>query len=799
MANDLGRRHSGLLNTVRLGLRLARAGGKARMALVMIGASVGSVLILISASFQHALDTSWQRSLDRTAYLGEAAIDEEWIELEDGTVEVVRENRVFPTGTPDPKSSLYLSYGSMPHMGIDSDVITRFLEGSGPVPPGIPKLPRTGEAYVSPALLAKIENSSELSDKFAAVELLEISKAGLQNPGELFAYLPVSGNSEYIAETDEHPVLSWGVHYGAMHGFLNPHQGTSFPIFVFLLLPAVVLLATTTRLASAVRTERMAGLRLLGVSKFRTRLIAGIEAGGLAVLGVVFGVALVPLIGAMTEGKEIFEYQWFASDFRPSLAAFITILLFVPVLTVATTLVVLRNISNNPLQTRRKGANPRPSLWRLVPVSFGAAVLLFTSQRGFRFLDDTEATAAIYTFLLGAVLVGIGLILAVPVLVRRLAAWLATTTSRSTVLLAARRTQYEPAVVNRLVTGIVLVLFIATGGQAVILAFENTPQYRAAYASVSGDYAPMGVMKGDAAPADELGPSSSELEAIPNVHGATPLYMLRGNATSSTFGDFQVRALIASCAELTELGDFDGSCIDAEPQQLSEFQGDFSNLVLRNGDAQLELGSLAGEQAALKFENPVLPSVNLRIPPNLPQLAQLGTVEPQDWLLAVPTDPDTWEAIAAEIHELSPDYWAMTPDTYTLKEVANVRFGIWLGTGIAGSIAIFTLLITAIDNGIARRPQIAMQRAFGVSLGRVRRSQVLQALLPLAVGVPLAGVAGVLAGQAYIAIDYATSSQTYWSAIGITLALAVAAAILVAAATLPAIGGKITPRSLRRE
>ena len=62
----LGRRRSGFGNTVRLGLRLARAGGKARMSLVVFGAFLGSILILISFSVQHAVDQQWQRMMDRT-------------------------------------------------------------------------------------------------------------------------------------------------------------------------------------------------------------------------------------------------------------------------------------------------------------------------------------------------------------------------------------------------------------------------------------------------------------------------------------------------------------------------------------------------------------------------------------------------------------------------------------------------------------------------------------------------------------------------------------------------------------
>src|SRR5690625_5217884 len=96
---------------------------------------------------------------------------------------------------------------------------------------------------------------------------------------------------------------------------MNPNQGAAFPIFAFMFAPAVVLLATTTRLASSVRTERMAALRLLGINRFRTRLIAGIEAATLAVGGVLLATASIPLIGKLTAGWEVFGLEWFAQDF----------------------------------------------------------------------------------------------------------------------------------------------------------------------------------------------------------------------------------------------------------------------------------------------------------------------------------------------------------------------------------------------------------------------------------------------------------------------------------------------------
>src|SRR5690625_7570875 len=101
-------------------------------------------------------------------------------------------------------------------------------------------------------------------------------------------------------------------------------------------------------------------------------------------------------------------------------------------------------------------------------------------------------------------------------------------------------------------------------------------------------------------------------------------------------------------------------------------------------------------------------------------------------MLQTPPHEEAWLLADTEVREISPAHWVLTPDTYALQEVQNVRLGIWIGTAIAGSIALITLLITAVANGSACGPQSAMQRAFGGALARGRRTQVLPPLLRLA-------------------------------------------------------------------
>jgi len=790
-----GRRHGGFGNTVRLGLRLARAGGKVRMSLVVFGAFLGSVLILISFSIQHAVDQQWERTMERTEYYGQEAATED----DNFYGEIANEPAQYPNNALDPASTLRTAVGYENEFGLSGHAKIVIMTGDGPAPPGISDNPKPGQAYLSPALLEKVRTSQAAARAVEGKELKQISTPGLLYPNEMVAYIGAEVDEFDPEIFDQRPVLSWGVNYGSLTQYMNPNQGAAFPIFVFMLVPAVVLLATTTRLASAVRTERMAALRLLGVGRLRTQLIAGIEAGSLAVVGVLAGTAAIPLIAQLTAGKEFFMMQWFASDFRPSLGMFIATLLFIPLLTAATSLVVLRKIASNPLQIRRKSANPRPSYWRLIPLVLGAIIAGLMIGRAFRRLGEIEQAVSAYVFLLAAGLLGIGILAAVPVLVRRLAAFLGRKASRSTLLLAARRTQYEPAVLNRLVGGLVLVLFIATGGQAVVLAFESTPQYQRAHAATSGEHTYLAIVPQDPTTSESQSLNSEQLSNISGVTGVEPLTILEGSADGPEFGPMHVRALVATCAELETWAEIDGECTDGKPVMMKGFFGSPTDVVL---EFEGETTTIAiTDVAPQRFVNTTeqIAQFDVLLPPDAPELAALSGLRPNSWILQAPTYEEAWLLIESEINELSADHWVLMPETYALEEVQNVRLGIWVGTAIAGSIALITLLITAIDNGIARRPQIAMQRAFGVSLNRVRRTQVLQALLPLAVGVPLAGAAGILAGQAYTTLDDMKITTSYWGAIGVALGLAAIAAVLVALATLPAIGGNISAQSLRKE
>jgi hypothetical protein len=91
-----------------------------------------------------------------------------------------------------------------------------------------------------------------------------------------------------------------------------------------------------------------------------------------------------------------------------------------------------------------------------------------------------------------------------------------------------------------------------------------------------------------------------------------------------------------------------------------------------------------------------------------------------------------------------------------------------------------------------------MQIAIGMPPAVIRRSQLVQVLLPYATGVVLATGLGLLASRAY---ERAGGFQLTVPAggVAVTAGLAVMGAGLVALSCLPALGARLRPELLRRE
>ena len=134
-------------------------------------------------------------------------------------------------------------------------------------------------------------------------------------------------------------------------------------VFVVLLMPVAVFIATAVRFGGERRDRRLAALRLVGADSRMTRRIAAGEALAGAVLGLVLGAGFF-LVGRQIAGSvEILDVSVFPSYLDPTPALALLVAVAVPAAAVVVTLLALRGVVIEPLGVVRTAKPPRRRLW----------------------------------------------------------------------------------------------------------------------------------------------------------------------------------------------------------------------------------------------------------------------------------------------------------------------------------------------------------------------------------------------------------------------------------------------------
>ncbi|MBA3418894.1 MAG: ABC transporter permease [Geodermatophilaceae bacterium] len=588
-------------------------------------------------------------------------------------------------------------------------------------------------------------------------------------------------------------------------------------LVLFLVLPVISLLASTTRLSAAVRDRRLAALRLLGVTARRTRAIAACEASLLALTGVAAGaltyvLAARPLLQALDDSWR----SWFdGRPLAPPPLGWVSALLGVPLLSVVIAMVPVRATTWDALSVRRQGPARRPAWWRLLPLAVGLALLAWAATRA-QLPERNPPATLVVAFFAGAALTAVAIPLVVPVAVRllgdagsRLARTPATT-------IAARRLQQEPAGTTRLVAALLVALFVVAGGRCVLVAFETTPQYqRAALAASTGpQLAQLDVPEGSSL-------NAGVLADIPGVRAVVPGRQVGTECTPEDLRGFPPgadrpstcgEAFVGTCAQLAFFSHQITGCRDDQAAWLDPGYGeDFSEQVtvtllsqptyaadgreIPGPGGPLRLDGLGTISIAPSPDDPNWrPQAQLFVPVTTPGLSTL-LAPARTWLVALEGGDAPVRALAAAV----PDNVIVYPDDRTdLQTVQGYRYVLYAVAGVVLILGLLALLISGIDRAVERRRHLAALTVLGVPARVVRSSQLLQAAAPLVVGLPLAGGSGLLAGAAYLNLIGARAA-TPWPAIVALVLGALAAGALVAAATVAGLGGRVQPQDLRQE
>ncbi len=324
---------------IRLGLRLALSGGRgalARIALTALAVAVGTAVLLFALSFKPALDdrsarAAWwdaQQVADGSAYIDDT-----------GLLMRLADDRVM--GEPLLR------------------ILVAPIDDAAPVPPGIPRLPATGEAYVSPALAARIAAlpADQLGDRIGRVAGT-IGDESLRSPDELVAVIGVDA-----------PGLREAGAFAVQRCPTEPRVPDLPPILVLIvvlavtgaLAPVIVFVSTATRLSAARREQRLAALRLVGGTPGQVARLAAIEAVVPTILGALAGTALFLVTRPLVARIPLDGATWFPESIAPPLVPAGVLLLAVPMVGVLAAVVTLRRIVITPLGVQRRQTPPPPA------------------------------------------------------------------------------------------------------------------------------------------------------------------------------------------------------------------------------------------------------------------------------------------------------------------------------------------------------------------------------------------------------------------------------------------------------
>lgn len=441
------------LRTLVVGLRLSAAGGgpeRARSFHMAAGFALAGALVLSALSIPTALARYSDREAQR---LGIA------LQREDRNVRTATLRWDLGTDFLDRPVSVYAVAGS----------------ARSPVPPGIPRLPLPGQAFVSPALAQVLAspNGTLLRPRVPGMVVGRIAGSALLEPGELLAYVgPPPGL--HLPRSRAEQVVAFAVRPSATAP-LGPVGTVLLSVSVIsVLVPLGLLIWTVSRVSATAQELRLARIRLLGATQQQARMIAASEILPPAIAGALLAAPIAwaarPL--SIRILSTLVGHGFFAADVTPSLPLAAAALVGIPILSLAIALGALRRVHVSPLGVVRRARPPSARAGWPVILALGLLGLLACWLGREALLQLRGGLPAI---LVGVPLVSVSAALAgtAPFLIRLTAGWIAARGSAPSVLLGARRLEIGPGPAGRSAGALSTLLALAVVLEAIFASASS--------------------------------------------------------------------------------------------------------------------------------------------------------------------------------------------------------------------------------------------------------------------------------------------------------------------------------------
>ncbi|WP_328911969.1 MULTISPECIES: ABC transporter permease [unclassified Streptomyces] len=755
--------------TFRLGFALVRGAGgqgRLRLALMVLGAAIGSACLAAVLTLPHLLDARAVHVQHRTPYAaaahhpGVSGADFRVVQSSWGTEELTQVLLALPAGRVPPRL------------------------------PGGAVAPAAGQLLVSPELAARLRVHPELRHRLPGTIVGTLPDANLAAPDELFAYQGVSP----AQLTDGRPLGGFGARFkpaAALDG--KTLHTLELMLAVFVMLPLGLFLASCNKLSAATRLRSLAAIRLIGMPARQVRRINAVETACAAAVGSVLGILAYIGVERALSTHGVPGLAWFPADAMPGPFTSALCVLGLPVCAAWISRFGTAAAADSPLEVRRERPPKPPSLWRVLPLAGGLALLSgfwLGARRG-----HAAGPMSAPLLVAGVLLAGYGVVAVYPIAARALATGAARNPRSTALLLGARRGELEPGSAVRATAGLVFFVF------AMGLAHGFFRDWHAAAEPRQP------VQQYDFALADAPGLTLPQMRALPGVSGAALLINTRSLPPSMNGGRPQptAGALVGTCADLARFSaTAPRSCVDGVPLVLDSATGLLSQapppgatltFPLREGAFTMKMPDRT-VTTTLQPNSPIYGATLLVPPAAVPPRGQPDS----EAVVVSAADAGTVQTVLGGLAKAAP---AAEPtlegiDTDGLREAALVRSLYTSGTALGIAVTVLAYLVTALDRALERRRSVTALTLLGVPRRTLRGSQLVQTALFLGSGLVIALFGGAIAGQGYDGYGGLVRGWD-WGGVGTALLACTGVVAVAVLGSLPLLVRRIDPALIRRD
>ncbi|WP_086841316.1 ABC transporter permease [Amycolatopsis kentuckyensis] len=698
------------MNSLQIALRVLRVDRRTRTSAILtaIGVAVATGLVLLLATLPFATQNREQRAL----WQGEQF----YSHGADGPVNLLfNASRDYFDGKQIVRVDVALAPGATP--------------GSIQLPPGVPQLPGPGETVVSPALgrLLQATPAAQLGDRFGK-PVGALGEDGLRFPEQLVA---LTGHTPDAMPENADKVAGFPGGKASPDALL---MLLSWVGIIVLLVPSLVLVASSARLTAARRERRLAAIRLAGATPGQVTNMVAAETTLSAGIGALLGLLISPALHGLASFVPWAGGTWLAADFALPIGLTVFIVVAIPVLVVLAGILGLRRVLKNPLFATGGHTKKPLRWWRLLALPAAGLFFLVAVTTAKDYGGIGLVMAGLFFLVGSAAIVGPWVTSAVGGTFVRI--W-----RRPSALLAGRRLRDDPKGAYRASAGIVLAVFAGSMALTLLPTFESMAGGGRSYVDSvlyvdATDHSAARIV-------DQANASLQKYGQNEKAVAVGEVYLVKGQAPNR----YGHRALVMTCAdavELTRYGLTPENCAGG-PAVFGDSAIDLAQYKFATNWEGTTVAAKSGTRVEAVHPRDADLSETLIVDP----AALPDGFTPTDYTVVAPTTDANRETVRTALAGPAAGAEIGSRDQYLYNqqtELGDLRRVTVIGLIAAGILAGCSAAVATAGSVMDRRRTFGALMAAGTPVRVLARALRMEAALPALVATIGAGIVGVLVG-----------------------------------------------------